>query len=105
MKVFTDDLNIHSITWEDHFNHICMVLQRLKDVILKFNMNKCVFSTKNIKFLGHMFENARTRLDPNKVKIVVEFLIPIIVTNIRAFLALTSTIVITSKIMQRLLPP
>ncbi len=72
-----------------------MVLQRLKDVILKFNLNKCVFSTKNIKFLGHMFGNVGTRPNPNKVKIVVEFLIPIIITNIRAFLALTSTIVIT----------
>lgn len=50
MKVFVDDLNIHNITWEDHINPICMVLQRLKDVNLKFNPNKCAFSTKKSIF-------------------------------------------------------
>jgi hypothetical protein len=82
LKVFVDDLNIHNITWENHLNHICMVLQRLKDVNLKFNPNKCVFSTENIKFLGHVVGNARTQPNPNKVKTVVEFPIPRIVTNI-----------------------
>jgi putative transposase len=60
LKVFVDDLNIHSITWEYHFNHIHVVLQRLKDVNLKFNSNNCVFSTKNIRFLGHVVGNVGT---------------------------------------------
>jgi hypothetical protein len=53
---------------------------------LKFNSNNCVFSTKNIRFLGHVVGNVGTWLDPNKVKIVVEFPIPKTITNIQAFL-------------------
>ncbi len=69
-KVFVDDLNIHNITWEDHFNHIRMVLKHLRDVNLKFNPNKCVFFAKNIKFLGHVVGKAKTQPDLNKVKVV-----------------------------------
>jgi hypothetical protein len=48
-----------------------------------------MFSTKNIKFLGHVVGKAGMQLDLNKVKVVVEFLVPKMVTNIRAFLDLT----------------
>ncbi len=68
-KVFVNDLNIHIITWEDHFNHIHMVLKRLRDVNLKFNPNKCVFFANNIKFLGHVVGKARIQPDLNKVKV------------------------------------
>jgi hypothetical protein len=50
LKVFVDDLNIHNITQEDHFNHIHMVLKCLKDVNLKFNPNKCVFCQEHQDF-------------------------------------------------------
>jgi hypothetical protein len=56
---------------------------------LKLNLNKCMFSTKNIKFLGHVVGKAGTWLDLDKVKAVVEFLVPKMVTNIRASLGLT----------------
>ncbi len=89
-KVFVDDFNIHSITQEDHFNHIRTMLKRLKDVNLKLNPNKCVFFAKIIRFLGHVVGKARTQPNPNKVKAIVEFLVPKTITNIHAFLGLTN---------------
>lgn len=88
LKVFVDDLNIHSVSWETHLDHIHMV-QHLQDVNLKFNPNKCMFFAKNIKFLGHMVGKARTQPNLNKVKVVVEFPVPRTITNIQAFLGLT----------------
>ncbi len=67
-----------------------MVLQHLSDVNLKLNPNKCMLFAKNIKFLGHVVRKAGTRLDLDKVKVVMEFLVPKMVTNIRAFLGLTT---------------
>ncbi len=84
-----DDFNIHNVTWEAHLNHICMVLQRLRDVNLKLNPNKCIFSINNIILLGLVVGKLGTHLDPNKVKAIVEFPIPKTFTNIQAFLGLT----------------
>jgi hypothetical protein len=81
LKVFVDDLNIHSVSWETHLNHIRMV-QHLRDVNLKFNPNKCMFFAKNIKFLGHVVGKAGTQPSLNKVKDVVEFFVPRTVANI-----------------------
>jgi hypothetical protein len=84
-----DDLNIHNVTWEAHLNHICIMLQRLKDVNMKLNTNKCIFSIKYIILLGLVVGKSGTFFNPNKVKTIVEFLIPKTFTNIRAFLGLT----------------
>jgi hypothetical protein len=53
-------------------------------------LSKCVFIVKNIRFLGHVVGRSRTRLDLEKVKIIMEFPIPRIVTNVQAFLGLIS---------------
>jgi hypothetical protein len=88
LKVFVNDFNIHSVSWETHLDHICMV-QHLQDVNLKFDPNKCMFFAMNIKFLGHVVGKARTQPNLNKVKTMVEFSIPRTITNIQAFLGLT----------------
>ncbi len=56
---------------------------------LKLNTNKCIFSAKNIVFLGLMVGRSRTCLDSDKVKAIVEFLVLKIFTNIQAFVGLT----------------
>jgi hypothetical protein len=47
-----------------------------------------MFSTKNIKFLGHVVRKARTSPNLDKVKAMVEFLVSKIVTNKEAFMGL-----------------
>jgi hypothetical protein len=77
-----DELNIHNVTWEAHLNHIHMMFQILRDVNLKFNPNKCIFSTKNIILLGLVVGKSKTCLNPNRVKARIEFIIPTNFTNI-----------------------
>jgi hypothetical protein len=84
-----DDLNIHNVTWEAHLNHIRMVLQKLRDVNMKFNPNKCILFVKNIILLGLVVGKLGTHLDPNKLKAIVEFPIPKTFTNILTFMGLT----------------
>jgi hypothetical protein len=89
LKVFVDDLNIHSVEWNDHLQHLDTVLSRLKEVNLKLNPSKCCFAAGSIVFLGHVVSKEGTRPDPNKVDAVRKFLVPTTVTNVRSFLGLT----------------
>jgi hypothetical protein len=52
INFFVDDLNIHNTTWEKHLTHVHMVFQWLRDMNLKLNPNKCMFSIMNIIFWG-----------------------------------------------------
>ncbi len=61
LKVFVDDLNIHSGSWDKHLQHLDMVLCKLRGVNLKLNPNKCCFAAKNITFLGHVVSKDGTR--------------------------------------------
>ncbi len=54
LKVFVDDLNVHSESWEEHLQRLDVVFSKLEEVNLKLNPNKCSFATKNITFLGHV---------------------------------------------------
>ncbi len=54
LKVFVDDLNVHSLNWEEHLEHLCFVLLKLKEVNLKLNPGKCEFAKISLAFLGHV---------------------------------------------------
>jgi hypothetical protein len=89
LKVFVNDLNIHSESWEEHLQHLNVVFFKLKKVNLKFNPNKCCFVAKSITFLGHVVSKEGTKLDPSKIEVVLHFSKPKIITNIKSFLGLT----------------
>jgi hypothetical protein len=89
LKVFVDDLNVHSETWGDHIQHLDAVLCKLREVNLKFNPSKCCFAAKSITFLGHAVNRKGIQPDPGKIKVVLHFLTPKNVTSIRSFLGLT----------------
>jgi len=89
LKVFVDDLNVHSDNWEDHLQHLEAVFSRLREVNLKLNPSKCCFATGSIVFLGHVVNKEGTRPDPGKIDAVLHFPEPKTVTNVRSFLGLT----------------
>jgi len=89
LKVFVDDLNVHSESWEEHLQHLDVVFSKLKEVNLKLNSNKCCFVAKSITFLGHVVSKDGTKLDLNKIEAVLHFPKLKMVTNIRSFLGLT----------------
>jgi hypothetical protein len=89
VKVFVDDVNIHSGRWNEHLCHIQLVFQKFKKVNFKLNPNKCCFESKNITFLGHIVDCAGSQPDPKKIAVVQKFPTPNIATNVRAFMGLT----------------
>jgi hypothetical protein len=88
LKVFVDDLNIHSLSWEEHFKHLQYVLMKLREVNLKLNPNKCEFARFKLAFLGHEVNQERTQPNQRKVKVVMNFPILTSIINAQAFLGL-----------------
>jgi hypothetical protein len=46
LKVFVDDFNIHSESWEEHFQHLDVVFFKLREVNLKLNPKNVVLLQK-----------------------------------------------------------
>jgi hypothetical protein len=86
LKVFVDDLNIHNLAWEEHLEHLHIVLMKLKEVNLKLNISKCEFAKTNICFLRHIVNKEGTQPDQQKIKVVIKFLVPVSITNVHVFL-------------------
>ncbi len=89
LKVFVDDLNVHSETWDDHLRHLEAVLGKLRGVNLKLNPSKCCFAAKSITFLGHVVSKEGIQPDPRKVEAVLHFPTLKNVTSVISFLGLT----------------
>jgi len=70
LKVFVNDLNVHSESWEEHLQHLNAMFYKLREVNLKLNPNKCCFVANSITFLGHVVNKEGTRVDPGKIEVV-----------------------------------
>ena len=73
VKIYLDDITIHSIDFDTHLTHIQQVLARLKEVNLKLNSSKCTWSASHITLLGHVVTSDGITVDPAKVEAVQSF--------------------------------
>jgi hypothetical protein len=86
--VFIDDIFIYSKSDSDHEEHLRLVLQKLRDNQLHAKFSKCEFWIGEVPFLGHIISNGGISVDPAKVKEIVAWSIPTIVTEVQSFLGL-----------------
>jgi hypothetical protein len=86
--VFIDDILIYSKSESDHEEHPRLVLQKLWDNQLYAKYSKCEFWIGEVPFLGHIISNGGISVDPAKVKEIMAWSVPTIVTEIQSFLGL-----------------
>jgi hypothetical protein len=79
---------IYSKSDSDHEEHLRLVLQKLRDNQLYTKFSKCEFWIGEVPFLGHIISNGGISVDPAKVKEIMEWRVPTIVTEIQSFLGL-----------------
>jgi hypothetical protein len=87
--VFFDDILIYSKSWEDHVQHVDKVLQLIKEQQLYAKPSKCFFGVKEVEYLGHIVSHEGVKVDPNKIKAMMDWPIPKTLKNLRGFLGLT----------------
>ena len=63
-------------------------MSRLQDEKLYAKFKKCEFWLDQVSFLGHVISGNGLAVDPEKIKVVVEWPTPKSVTEIRSFLGM-----------------
>ena len=86
--VFIDDILVYSKDAQEHEHHLRIVLQILRENKLFAQLSKCDFQLKEVSFLGHIVFDEGIRVDPMKIKAIMNWKPPRNVTEVRSFLGL-----------------
>jgi hypothetical protein len=87
-SAYVDDILVFSSgSLRQHREHVKKVLQRLRDAGLQIDIDKCEFEVQSTKYLGFIIEAGKgIRMDPEKVKALLEWETPKTVKGVRSFL-------------------
>jgi hypothetical protein len=88
VMIFINDILIYSSHMEEHEEHLRIILQQLRDHQLYSKFSKCEFWIKEVSFLGHVVSPEGIVVDPDKVKEVLEWKPPTMVSEVQNFLGL-----------------
>ena len=84
--IYLDDLLIYSKDEETHRHHVRQVLERLRQYNLHARPEKCEFHTKSVEYLGVIVSPEGVRMDPLKVKAILDWPAPTKVKELQSFL-------------------
>jgi hypothetical protein len=84
--VYLDDILIFSKSREEHIEHVKRVLDVLRKEQLFLKLSKCEFGKTSLIYLGHIVGGGELKIDPSKVKVILEWSRPSNVTEVRSFL-------------------
>lgn len=87
--VFFDDIIIYSRTWQEHIEHIRIILHLLQDQQLFTDRNKCSFGQTELEYLGHIITSKGVLIDPKKIEAIVNWPTLKNMTRVRGFLGVT----------------
>ena len=88
-SAYIDDIIVFSGTWEEHLQHITVILQRLKKAGLTAKPGKCQFGMAECSYLGYRVGNGHVKVERSKVEAVSAFPVPKTKKDVRSFLGLT----------------
>ncbi|XP_027357486.1 uncharacterized protein LOC113866887 [Abrus precatorius] len=88
--VYFDDILIYSTSLELHVDHLKSVLCVLREEQLYANLEKCIFCTNHVVFLGFVVSSKGVQVDEEKVRAIQEWPTPKSVTEVRSFHGLAS---------------
>lgn len=74
--IYIDDLIIWGRNKQEHDLRLKKVLDTARENNVKFNLNKCKFGQKEIKYMGHIINNKGISPDNSKIKAISEMPCP-----------------------------
>ncbi|KAF5442968.1 hypothetical protein F2P56_035573 [Juglans regia] len=76
-------------TWEDHLEHLEVILGVLLDNSFYIKLSKCAFGQGKIEYLWHLISYKGVNVDSRKVEAIVAWPKPKTITELKGFLGLT----------------
>ena len=86
--ILINGILIYSKTKEAYKKHLRIVLQTMMERLLYVKLNKCDFYKKQIKYLGHIIIEEGIVVGPNKIKFIMSWIIPKILTSVGSLVSL-----------------
>ena len=86
---YLDDLIIYSDTWENHLQHLTVILQQLRKANLTVKPQKCQLGMAECVYLGHVVGRGVVRPQLSKMEAIQAFTQPTTKKQVRAFLEIT----------------
>jgi hypothetical protein len=86
VKVYVDDILIHSETLQEHGPLVWLILQILRENGLSCKPMKCEFEQTRIEYLGSIIEQGKVEMNLKKISAIVDWKAPKKVKEIQAFL-------------------
>lgn len=86
--VFFDDILVYSKSEEEYEEHVKKVLHLLRKHQLFAKRSKCTFCNRHIEYLIFIISEEGIFVDPAKVKDIIEWPLPALVSEIRGFLGI-----------------
>ncbi|MCO5553457.1 hypothetical protein L7F22_006978 [Adiantum nelumboides] len=86
--VFFNYILIYSKDEVDHEEHVCKVLEILRQHQLYAKESKCTFCSPQVSYLGFIISADGISIDPKKIKDIVEWPQPSSVSKVRGFLGI-----------------
>jgi len=86
VMIYLDDIIIFFQTMDEHLQHMRKVLEALWQAGLKLKLEKCEFVKRQLKYLGFIVREFGIKLDPKKVRTIVDQPVLTNPTQIRSFL-------------------
>ena len=68
VSTYTDDIIIHTKTWESHLETLNQVLTRINDANMTVKPSKCTFGETIMEFIGHMIEDGTIKPNTDKLE-------------------------------------
>ena len=70
---YLDDIIIIGQSMKEHNQDLAIVLQRLRELVLKIQPDKCEFLKPELEYLGHIVTAKGVKPDPKKIEEVKNF--------------------------------
>ena len=84
-QAYLDDILIYNCIKKEHTCHVRLMLNKLREADLQMNIKKYEFDVEKIGFLVVIISRSDLRMNSEKVKIIVNWFIPINLKKVQGF--------------------
>ncbi|XP_056017509.1 uncharacterized protein K02A2.6-like [Ostrea edulis] len=86
VECIVDDILVWGETTAEHDSRVQQMLQRCREMNFKLNKNKVEFRVPEVRYVGHLITNNGIKVDPEKVRAIVEMPPPDDVSGVKRVL-------------------